>query len=242
LGSFFAGIKAGTLGGILYVGGLAVFNVVLLYALKADVLKSINQSYPIACPLIPNVNGSSVQDCFESVVAVDVPFRAFVAFFVTLLYSGLFGMYHDFLPRLGTSPKGVAIGAVVGANLVYFGFSGYVFDFQSAVATGIFLVVWTGLFGYSLGRLYRRYTRVVTFESQDPSLLRVVVDRRDLTGRSWTFATTSSHRLRAEVSDDASFREWEAGGGVSLEDPRSFETTMEVDGNGTLKGKVTAKY
>jgi hypothetical protein len=242
LGSFFAGIKAGTLGGILYVGGMALFNVVLLYAFQKDVLASIHQAYPTACPLVPSVNGTSVQDCFASVVAVDVPFRAFVAFFVVLLYSGLFGMYHDLLPSLGTIAKGMAVAALVAANLVFFGFAGYIFDSQSALVTSLFLVGWTAVFGYFLGRLYKRYTRLVGFESQDPGMLRVVVDGRDVTGRSRTFARTSSHKLRAELSEDASFREWEVGGGVTLEDPRSFETLMEINGDGTLKGKVTGKY
>jgi hypothetical protein len=241
LGSFFAGIKAGTLAGILYVGGMAVFNVILLYALQADALISINKANPVLCPIIPNVNGS-VQDCFSSVIAVDVPFIAFVAFFVALLYAGLFGMYFDYFPRLGTFGKGMVIAIIIGANLLFFGFAGYVFDSQSAVATSVFLVGWTALFGYLLGRLYRRYTRSVGFESEDPSMLRILVDGRDATGKAKTFATTSSHKLRAEVSDDASFREWEASGEITVEDPRSFETLIEVNGNGTLKGKVTGKY
>jgi hypothetical protein len=218
LGSFFAGIKAGTLGGILYVGGMAIFNVVLLYALKADALVSINHSFPTACPLVP-VAGSGVEDCFASVVAVDVPFRAFVAFFVALLYSGLFGIYHDALPRLGTAPKAMMVSAIVGASLVFSGFTGYVFDPRSAVATSVFLLGWTAVFGYFLGRLYRKYTRPVGFESQDPSLLRVVVDGRDVTGKSRTFATTSSHKLRADLREGASFREWEAGGGSRSRTP-----------------------
>ena len=86
MGSFFAGIKAGTLSGVLYVGVLAVFNVILLYAMKQDVLNVINQYNPVACPSPAMVN-ASVEDCFSSLVAVDVPFRAFVAFFITLLYS-----------------------------------------------------------------------------------------------------------------------------------------------------------
>lgn len=241
MGSFFAGIKAGTLGGMMYVGGMAVFNVVLLYALQADVLSSIHQANPVQCPS-PPVNGTSVQDCFASVIAVDVPFVAFVAFFITLLYSGIFGLYHDFFPKVDTSVKGIIAAAVIGTNLLFFGFAGYIFDFQSEVATVVFLVAWTLLFGFLLGRLYRRYTRSVVFESQDASMLRVVVDGRDSTGRPKTFATTSSHRVRAELSDDASFTEWETAGGITLEDSRSFETVMEVNGDGTLRGKVVGKY
>jgi len=229
------------MGGILYVGGMAAFNVVLLYALQADVLASISRANPTLCPIPGNVTVSA-QDCFVSVVTIDVPFVAFVAFFVTLLYSGLFGIYHDYFPKLGTTPKAMVVGAIVAVNLLFFGFAGYVFDSQSTIATIAFLVLWTGLFGYSLGRLYRRYTRQVGFQSEDTSMLRVLVDGRDVTGRTMTFATTSSHRVRAELSDDASFREWEGGGGVGLEDPKSFETVMEVNGDGTLKGKVSGKY
>ena len=241
MGSFFAGIKAGTMGGILYVGGMAAFNVVLLYALQSDALASINRANPILCP-IPGNSTASAQDCFVSLVTIDVPFVAFVAFFITLLYSGIFGIYHDYFPKIGTAVKAMVVAAIVAMNLLFFGFAGYIFDSQSAVATTAFLVLWTALFGYSLGRLYRRYTRQVGFESEDISMLRVLVDGRDVTGRSRTFATTSSHKLRAELSNDASFREWDETGGVNLEDPRSFETVMEVNGDGTLKGKVSSKY
>ncbi len=229
------------MGGILYVGGMAAFNVILLYALQADVLTSISRANPTLCPMVPNVNGSA-QDCFVSLVTIDVPFVAFVAFFITLLYSGLFGIYHDYYPKLGTAAKAMIVAVIVAVNLLFFGFGGYVFDSQSAVATTSFLVLWTALFGYSLGRLYRRYTRRVGFESEDTSMLKVFVDGRDVTGRSRTFAATSSHRLRAELSEDASFKEWEGSGEVTLEDPRSFETVMEVNGNGTLRGKVSSKY
>lgn len=242
MGSFFAGIKAGTLGGVLYVGGMAVFNVVLLYALKPDVLMVIQQSYSSICTPAATVNSTSVEDCFASVVAVDVPYVAFVAFFVSLLYAGLFGRYYDSLPSHSPTFKGETVAALVGANLVFFGFSGFYFDFESSAATGLFLVAWTIVFGYFLGRLYKKYTRVVVFESQDMRMLRVFVDGRDFTGKTRTLAHTSSHKVRAEVTDDASFKEWEPTGGIKLEDPRSFETVMEVEGDGTLKGNVSAKY
>jgi len=241
LGSFFAGIKAGTLGGILYVGGLAAFNVLLLYALKASVLSAISSAYPQSCPMIPSVNGSA-EDCFSSVVSVDVPFVAFVAFFITLAYSGIFGLYYDSLPMRSSTLRGLLFGVIIGFNLIFFGFSGYVFNSESEIATAAMMLFWTPVFGYSLGRLYRKYTRVVEFSSQDESLLRVIVDRRDSTGKAKTFATTSSHKVRAVVAEDASFKEWETGGGIKLEDNRSFETAMEVNDNGTLRGIVGPKY
>lgn len=242
MGSYFAGIKAGTLSGVLYVGGMAAFNVALLYALKADVLNLIQQSYSSICAPVATVNGTSVEDCFASVVAVDVPYIAFVAFFIVLFFAGLFGRYYDSLPGRGSTLKGETIAALVGVSLVSFGFSGFYFDSESAAATSAFLVAWTIVFGYFLGRLYRKYTRVVEFGSEDEGLLRVMVDGKDLTGKARTFALTSNHKVRAEVADDASFKEWEPSGGIKLEDPKSFETLMEVDGEGALKGSVGRKY
>jgi len=241
MGSFFAGVKAGTLGGIIYVGGIAVFNVLLLYALQQNVLKEISQLSPQLCPYTPNINGSAM-DCFSSVISVDVPFVAFVAFFISLIYAGVFGLYYDSLPSKSTTLKGMMFAVIICANLVFFGFSAYVFDTESIVLAGVFLLGWTPFFGYLLGSLYKKYTRVISFASQDPSLLKVIVDGRDCTGKGRTFATTSSHKVRAEVAEDASFKEWEAEGGITLDDSRSFETAMEVNGDGTLLGKVGPKY
>lgn len=242
MGSLFAGIKAGTLSGILYLGGMAVFNAVLLYTLKPDVLTVIRQSYSSTCAPVASVNATTVEDCFASVVAVDVPYLAFVGFFVALLYSAIFGRYYDSLPMSGPTLKGETIAAVVGVNLVIFGFAGFFFNSEAAIATGAFLIAWTIVFGYFLGRLYKKYTRVVEFQSQDPDSLKVIVDGRDYSGKSRTFALTSSHSVRAEVSNDASFKEWEPTGGIKIEDPRSFESLMEVNGDGVLTGRVGKKY
>jgi hypothetical protein len=241
LGSFFAGIKAGTLGGIVYVGAIAVVSIVILFALKQDALRAIAQLNPTLCPTIPTVNGSA-EDCFSSLVAVDVPFNAFLGFFIALLYAGIFGMYYDSLPGRNPTAKALVVAIIVGFSLVFFGFGGYVFNTASATVTIAALVPLTALYGYLLGRLYKKYTRTVEFSSQDISLLKILVDGRDVTGKKRTFATTSNHKLRADVSDDASFKEWAPSGGVSLEDQRSFDTVMEVNGDGTLNAKVGKKY
>jgi hypothetical protein len=100
-----------------------------------------------------------------------------------------------------------------------------------------FLVIWTGTYGFILGRLYRRYTRMVRFESADEATLRIMIDGKDYTGRSRTFAYTSTHKARAEASGGLVFKEWNVSGGVTVEDPRSFETLMEVSGDGLLKAQ-----
>ena len=241
MGSFFAGIKAGTLSGIVYVGGMAAFNVALLYAMKPEVFNVISTSYGSICGASATNSTANIESCFDSVVAVDVPYIAFVAFFVALVYAGLFGRYHDALPGSSTTLKAEAIAALVGVNLVVFGFSGFYFSTEAATVTGAFLVGWTIVFGYYLGRLYRKYTRVVEVTSQNPDLLKVLVDNSDLTGKSRTFAATSNHKLKALLSDNASFKGWTPKGGVTLEDPKSFETVMEVNGNGSISGKVSKK-
>jgi hypothetical protein len=243
LGSFFAGVKAGTLGGILYVGGMAAFNAALLFALKPQVLAAISQTYSQVCTSGAPVNStSSLEDCFSLLVAVDVPYVAFVGFFVALLYTGLFGLWYERFPGSGPLVKGEVIAGIVGFNLVFFGFYGFNFNVESGVATGAFLAAWTLVFGYVVGRLYKKYTRTVSFLSQDEGELRIFVDGRDLTGRSRTYATTSTHKVRGEAADDASFKEWEVAGGITVEDPRSFETLMEVNGDGSLKALVGKKY
>ena len=251
MGSFFAGIKAGTLGGILYFGGLAVFNVAILYALQSEFLAWVeshgstvygNTTLASACPLVPSVNGTSATQCLSLVASLAVPVWSFVGFFVGLAFAGLLGTYYDSLPTRSPTVKGGMIAALLAIVLVTFIPVGFFFNLEVSALTSAFLVVWTGVFGFVLGGLYRRYSRLVTVESQDTALLKVVVDGKDLTGKARTFALSSIHRLRAEVSNDASFREWEASGGLAVEDLRSFETVLEVNGEGTLKGIVTRKY
>ena len=241
MGSFLAGIKAGTLTGIMYMGGIALFNVVLLVALKPQVLNVISQSYASVCATGSPAGAGSLNDCFNLVLAYDVPFLAFVGFFVALLYCGAFGLFYDRFPG-GTVIRGETIAGVVGINLLFFGYSGFYFDYESALIGGIFFLAWTVVFGYAVGTLYKRYTRMVTFESEDPESMKLSLDGREVTGKSRTLSLTSTHKLTAEVSEGSSFREWVTSGGVSLEDSRSFETTFEVNGDGLVKGRVGKKY
>ena len=240
MGSFLAGIKAGTLAGIVYVGGIAIFTVLLWYALKPDVLSAISQT-GLCSGGTPTSSPGSLEDCFSLVLAYDVPFLAFIGFFIALLYSGVFGIFYDRFPG---SPviRGETIAAVVGFNFVLFGFIGLYFNYESALAVAVFFLAWTAVFGFILGKLYKRYTRLVSFESEDPESLKVSLDGREVTGKARTLSLTSTHKLTADVSEGASFKEWVSSGGVSLEDSRSFETTFEVNGDGLVKGRVGRKY
>ncbi|MDA4125004.1 MAG: hypothetical protein OK438_06110 [Thaumarchaeota archaeon] len=240
MGSFFAGIKAGTLAGTVYLGGFALFNVLLLFALKADALAIISQNFSQSC--LPATPGTSVEDCFDSVVAVYIPLIAVIGFFVALLYAGLFGRFYERIPGRTQLFKGEVIAVVVGLSLLFIGLTGFAFDYIARVSLGVFFFVWTVLYGYFLARLYRKYTRLVRFESQDPTSIRVLVGRKDYTGKAVTLAHTSTHQIRAEVADDASFKEWTVSGGITVDDARSFETAMEIGGDGLLKVQGGKKY
>jgi hypothetical protein len=234
LGSLLAGIKAGTLSGIVYIGGIAIFNAILLVVLKAQVIDFISQT-----KLCTGV-ATTLEGCFWLVVTYDVPFLAFVSFFIALLYSGVFGIIYDRIPG-GWVVKGEGIGAVVGINLVFFGYSGFYFNTESVAIGGPFFLAWTAIFGYLIGRLYKKYTRQVSFQSENKEALKVFLDNRNATGKSRTLSMTSTHKIRAEVSDDATFKEWVTSGGIAIEDHRSFETTFEVNGDGLVKGRVGKK-
>jgi len=219
------------------MGGIAFFNAFLLTALKPEVLNVISQNYSQVC----GAGASSLEGCFDLVLAYDLPFLAFIGFFIALLYAGVFGLWYDRFPG-GTVIRGETIAAVVGLNLAFFGYSGFYFNSESELVGGVFFLAWTAVFGYVVGKLYRRYTRLVSFDSEDVESLKVVLDGREVTGKARTLSLTSTHKLEADVSEGASFKEWVSSGGVSLEDSRSFETTFEVNGDGLVKGRVGRKY
>jgi hypothetical protein len=235
LGSFFAGVKAGTISGVLYIGGIAVFNAVLLLGLKTSVLNAITQTYSQVCTVAPQVNGSiTPNDCYSLLLSVDVPYIAFIGFLITILLMGLFGMFYDNFPWNSPLIKGEAIAWVVLLCLLVFGYYGFSFDYTSGLATGVFLLLWTPIFGYTAGKLYVRYTRVITFEEGSGIRGKILVDGRNVSGKTRTYALRSTHGVKAEVSE-GTFKAWAVSGGVRIEDSRSFDTTMEVEGDGVIR-------
>ncbi len=236
-GSFFAGVKAGTLGGVLYIGGIAAFNAALLYAFKSEAITLITENNPTICP---SLNMTSTEACFSSVVTVYLPYIAFIGFFVTLFFAGLFGWSYETFPGKTPLGKGMVVAAMVALGLVLGDLYGVTIGGEATALLALFFMVWTGVFGFVMARLYTRYTRTVRFESPS-KLVKVLVDGKDFTGRTRTFAHTSTHEIRAEMASGAAFREWNVSGGVTVEDPRSFETLMEVNGDGMLRAQGVRK-
>ena len=247
MGSFLAGVKAGTLGGLLYVGGLIAFNLIAMLVYKEGVLAAISQAYPTTCVANPGVNATTVEDCYSSVLTLFIPYIAFLGFFVVLIVCGVIGSKYDSIPGASRALKGqvfgwgtglALVGFSVGAYNVILVYAGSPVDLEFAV----FFPVLTALFGVVAGRLYIRYTRVIAFTKQGGGEVKILLDGNDMTGMTRTLAFNSVHRLRAEVSEGSSFKEWAASGGVKLEDKRSFETVLEVEGDGTLSAHVGERY
>ena len=245
MGSFFAGVKAGTLGGMLYVGGLAASLVLVLYLYRGDAVTSLLRSFDQYCvvnaPLNSTTTGSG-QDCFDQLVQNVIPAGAVIGFFVSLGYAGVLGLFYELMPGRSAPLKTAPVAAATALTMLVLGLEPLILLFSFAPLLFGQVAAGTVVFAVVLGTLYRRYTRLVRIESEDKALLKVMVDGRDMTGKERTFALTSSHRVRAEVASDASFREWEVTGKLGVEDPRSFETVFEVGGDGTLRGVVASKY
>jgi hypothetical protein len=104
---------------------------------------------------------------------------------------------------------------------------------QEAILVG-FQVVLALTYGLILARLYRRYTREVEFQSPNPASMKIIVDRRDQTGKRRTFSLHSRHKVKASF-EGAPFKGWLVSGGVTVEDPKSSESKIQVNGDGLLK-------
>lgn len=235
MGSSFAGIKAGVLVGILVVGLLALVNVAVLYAFKADGISYISAHFAQVCTSTATNSTSSVEDCFSSVVQIDIPLLAVFTFIVSIILAGIFGNLFERVPGSGAFPKGLVMGMIVFVVFLVLGLTGIAYE---SLGVGIVTSSYAAgsiAYGVTFGYLYRRYTKLIQFESSDAESLKVLVDKKDFTGKARTFAMKSIHQVKAEGSDGAPFKEWAVSGGVSVEDSRSYETTMEVNGDGLLK-------
>jgi hypothetical protein len=241
LGSAFAGVKAGILAGIVFAGSIGLFNVLLLYALKSDVLQFLSANLPSTCGGAAGSFRPTPEECFSSVILVYIPYFTFLAFVISLVFAAAYGILYEHLPGQSQRVKAASIGLLLLIALLYFGLAGLSFEYTARIFISFFDLAATVVYAVILGGLYRRYTRSVEFVSQDENSLKIVVDGRNLTGKTRTFHLRSSHEVTGETSDDSTFKEWAISGGVSVEDPRSFRTTIEVNGDGMLKGFSSKK-
>jgi hypothetical protein len=239
LGSAFAGVKAGILAGIIFSGSIGLFNVILLYLLKADVLKFTSGN---GCAGI--VAGGSVptpEECFTLVLTIYVPFFMFLIFIISLFFAASYGRFLEYIPGQGYRTKSTSIALILLILLLVLGLGGISFELVARISILVFNLFMAVVYGFVLGSLYKRYTRLVEFVSPDPSSLVIRVDGKNFTGKTRTFSLRSSHAVKAVTSGEKSFKEWAASGGVVIEDSKSFETSIEINGDGMLKAALVQK-
>ena len=231
MGSTFAGVKAGILASIVYSGLVSAFYLTLLYIFNSDVMSSM--------ATIPECAGQ-VGECFATLVTTDLPtFILFPLFALLLIFSGLYGWMYEYLPGVGYKTKALSAGLAgciffIFLSGVYFLVTIQIFDLMIG-----FMVAMTVVFAYTLGFFFKRYTRVVEFTSDNPGGVKVMMGKSDVTGKNKTFSYRSSHSVRASAQAKATFKEWLSSGGVSVADPKSFETEITVNGDGMLKARTS---
>jgi len=232
-GSSLAGAKAGILGGIFFAAAAGLFNIALLETFSGSVLQVLQANQ--FCSGAPGA--ASPQECFSTLLTADIPSLVMFPIAVFgIIFGGLYGMYYEFLPGHGYRTKAVAIGMLMLVFIVVFGVAGSTTttdQTQLAIMRGFDTVAML-TYAVIIAHFYRKYTRVVEFESPNPEKLKITVNGKDYTGKAKTLALHSTHTVRAP-SESGAFKGWLVSGGVSVLDPKSFETTMRVDGDGLLK-------
>lgn len=238
MGSAFAAVKAGILGGIFYAGITGSFNLFVVFIFKNSAL-SVLSKFQECSGITVGGPVSTPNECFSALIAVLVPYSVFIIFVVSLVFSSAFGIFFESLPGRSYATRASIVAFIMIILLLYTGFEGISFDTQQRVMIATFDFIMAYLYATILGSLYKRYTRVVEFSSQNPELLRIILGRRDVTGKTRTVAANSSVKVRASPLGNAAFKEWSYSGGVTLEDSKSFETVMRVAGDGMLKASLS---
>ncbi len=168
-----------------------------------------------------------------------VPLAAFQLFVAALIFAFIFGYFFDRFPVRGYMTKASIVTGIMFVLLVLFGREGVTTDDTQFWIVLAFGIVASGGFAFILARFYRRYTRIVEFQSQESDTVRIILGKRNATGKTVTLATRASYKIVADVSGSKLFKEWSYSGGVTVEDPKSYETVMRVDGDGILKALST---
>jgi hypothetical protein len=227
LGSGLAGAKAGILGGIFLAAAIGVFNIALLEAFSPAVLQVLAAS--------PSCSGSAAQGCFSTLLSVSIPtYVMFPVAVLGIMLGGIFGVYYEYLPGLGYRVRAAGVGLGLLIIIFFFGVAGETADPTQKAIMSAFDFGAVIVYSLIIARYYRRFSREVKFESPRPGELKILVDEHDYTGKTRTFTFNSTHKVKAS-GDDRAFKAWLVSGGVSVDDPRSFETTIKVEGDGLLK-------
>jgi len=234
LGSLLGGVKAGAVASLWFAGSISVFNALVLLSFKSTTI-SLLSTYSQCSGSGSASQTGSAESCFSTLLFPGVPQYDFLRTAIIAMFFALsIGMYFDYLPGPSYTRKTLLVSLIMLLLMFFLGMYGIVADAGQEILMVSFELVAALLYAVVFARLYRRFTREVEFQSQKPGLMKIMVDRRDLTDRKRTFSTNSTHKVEA-VSEGKPFKEWLMSGGVSVENSREAQTTLKIVGDGLLK-------
>ncbi len=236
MGSILGGLKAGAVASIFFAGSASAFNALILLSFRSDVITYLDSTSPSQCSsaVTAGLVGSG-EYCFSTLLYPGIPFYDFVrTLIIAIFFSLSIGIYFDYIPGRSYTRKALLASLIMLVVMLFLGLYGLVTDGLQEVLMVSFEIVAAAIFAVVFAQLYRRFTREVEFQSQRTASMKVMVDRRDLTGRKRTFSTNSTHKVEA-VSEGKPFKEWLVSGGVSVKEPKESKTTIRVVGDGLLK-------
>lgn len=226
----FAGAKAGLAGAAFFTAAVGLFNFAFLEALKSTSLADLSKV--AGCTTAPH----TPEGCFTNIIMNYIPYVVLLpSATLGVLFGVLYGMYFEYIPGKGYGVRAIGMSLIFLIALIVVGAAGnYTATDDTELSTiRAFDTVAMICYAYILSKLYRRFTREVEFESPNSERLKIIVDGRNYTDKRRTLSLRS-HKLKA-TADKGTFHQWLVSGGVKVEDPKSPETTMIVEGDGLLK-------
>jgi hypothetical protein len=215
----------GTIVGLYFSGTAVALDALVLLAFKSQVLTALAANYTNC--------SQSAQSCYSSLFTGALPIYFAGLLVISFLATVFYGVYFEYVPGGSYFRKALLIALLMLVVMLNFVLP-IAGDTQQELLMIGFEIVLAGGYAGATGKLYRRFTREVEFQSAQPAKLRVMLGRKNQTGKKRTFSLNSKQKVVAE-SDGRSFRTWVVSGGVSVDDPKNSIAEITVLGDGLLK-------
>jgi len=226
LGTFIGGAKAGVVASVWFAGSVSAFNALILLVFKSDAIRLLNTYSQCA---------GTAESCFSSLLFPGIPEYDFLRTFIIGVFFALsIGIYFDYIPGRTYTMRALLPSLIMLLLMLFLNMYGIVADTQQAALMLVFEMVGATVYAVIFAWVYRRVTREVEFQSQKAGQMKIVMDKRDVTGKKRTFSTNSTHSVEA-TSEGKPFKEWLVSGGVRVNDAREPKTKITVTGDGLLK-------
>jgi hypothetical protein len=226
LGTLIGGAKAGVVASVWFAGSVSALNALILLIFKSNTISLLGTYSQCA---------GRAESCFSTLLYPGIPEYDFLRTLILGVFFALsIGIYFDYIPGRTYATRALLPSFIMLLLMLFLGMYGIVADAQQELLMLILELVAATIYALLFARLYRRFTREVEFQSQKAALTKIVVDRRDVTGKTRTFSTNSTHSVEA-VSEGKPFKEWLVSGGVRVKDPREAKTKITITGDGLLK-------